>query len=232
MSSEEHLQELIAVCQRASAGLERRKALNRLLTQVQQLPGLIKSSHPDYLEALNRTWEWFSKNLDDFQPRPPSIEVALVRWINGYLYWRIQDLYRGDRYSLSIDVLSYGDEDLNPLDVLADTGFNTPTLTGLDGYIQQLQQQDTQRIGCLLERAIEQDTSGKLRNCHPKAHPHCHCLYLSQRLRLKDPPDKLAEVARDLNVNYQALVAHWKRKCMPMLQEIALSLGYQPDFEP
>ncbi|HAG84032.1 MAG TPA: hypothetical protein DCL61_23485, partial [Cyanobacteria bacterium UBA12227] len=64
--------------------------------QIQHLPGLARSSHPDYLHALNRTYQWISQNIQNFQPRPPSVQESLVTWINGYLYWRIRDLYAPD----------------------------------------------------------------------------------------------------------------------------------------
>lgn len=230
MNLDDQLKNLIAeVCQYPNPSLERQKALNRLLILVQHLPGLMKSSNPDYLDALNRTWEWFGKQIHTFQPRPPSLQVSLVKWINGYLYWRIQDLYKSDNSIYSLDAVNEGELESNLLDKLSERGFSTPIPSGLEGYIEQLQKQETQRIGLQLEQYIEQDTDQKLQKCHPKAHPNCNCLLLTHRLRLKDPPDKFADVTRDLNVNYQVLVAHWKRKCLPLLQEIALSLGYQPN---
>ena len=231
---EEELRKLIAeVCQHPSQSLERQKALNRLLVQIQHLPGLTKSSHPDYLDALNRTWEWLSQNIQNFKPRPPSLQVSLVKWINGYLYWRIQDLYAPDnRKYRSFDEPIGGEEaGQTYLDQLSETGFFTPLLSGIDGYIEQLQRQEQQRIGLQLEKYIESDPDGKLKNCHLKSNTQCNCLLLTQRLRLKEPPDKLVDLARELKVNYQTLVAHWKRNCLPLLQEIALSLGYERDIE-
>lgn len=232
---DEQLRELIAeVCKHPHQSPKKQKALNRLLILIQNLPGLAKSNHPEYLDALNRTWEWLGQNIHTFEPRPPSLQGSLVKWINGYLYWRIRDIHRpDDRAPFSFDEPIGGDETgLTYLEQLSDTGFGTPSLRGLDGYIEQLQRQEKQRIALELERYIESDQAGKLGNCYPKAHPNCNCLLLSQRLRLKDPPDKLVQLARELDVSYQTLVAHWKRKCLPLLQEIALSLGYEPDPEP
>ena len=235
MAIDEQLRQLIAeVCKYPPQSLARQKALNRLLIQIQSLPGLYKSKHPDYLHALNRSWEWVSKNIQNFKPRPPSIQVSLVRWINGYLYWRIKDLYApDDKPSRSFDEPLWDDEDgATYLDRLSESGFCTFSLSGIDAYIEQIQNQETQRIGLELEQYIESDPDGKLKNCHLKTQPECNCMLLIQRLRLKNPPDKLADIAREWNVNYQTLVAHWKRNCLPMLQEIALNLGYEPDIEP
>ncbi|MBW4681569.1 MAG: hypothetical protein KME19_15835 [Microcoleus vaginatus WJT46-NPBG5] len=232
---DEQLKKLIAeVCKYPEPSPEKQKALNRLIAHIQQLPGLSKSSHPDYLEALNRTWEWVSQNIHTFKPRPPSVQISLVKWINGYLYWRIQDLYIPDeRFSRSLNEISENNEaDFNPLEKLSETGFGTPSLSGIEGYIEQLQREEKQRIGLEIEKYIQQDPEGKLEKCHPKANFECNCRLLSKRLYLNEPPDKLSEIARELKINYQALVSHWKRKCLPLLQEIARNQGYQPSLEP
>lgn len=231
---DEQLRELIAeVCKYPSPSPEKQKALNRLLIQVQRLPGLAKSSHPDYLQALNRTWEWLSQNIQTFEPRPPSLEQSLVKWINGYLYWRIRDLYVPDKNTPSLDELVGGeDASKSYLEQLTSAGSSSPTLTGIDGYIEQLQQQESQRIGLKIEQYIENDPERKLSQCHPKVSPNCNCQVLSQRITLKSPPDKFSQLARELNINYQTLVQHWKRSCLPLLQTIAINLGYEPNQQP
>jgi|GEM_PF-5527791 len=50
-----------------------RTAMHKLLLEIQQLPGLKKSVHQDYPEALNRTFQWVSREIANFEPRPPSI---------------------------------------------------------------------------------------------------------------------------------------------------------------
>jgi hypothetical protein len=45
----------------------------------------------------------------------------------------------------------------------------------------------------------------------------------------KNPPDKLAVIARECQINYPTLVSHWKLKGIPLLQKIAIQLGYQPN---
>ena len=91
---EQHLRQLIGeVCQHPLNTPKRRKAMNRLLIEIQQLPGLAKSSHPDYLDALNRTLEWANRSIcDQFDWGEPEVQKRLVQWLNKYLYWRIKDL--------------------------------------------------------------------------------------------------------------------------------------------
>jgi len=203
-----------------------RSAINNLLLQIQQLPGLKKSAHQDYPEALNRTFQWVSREIANFEPRQSSVSQSLVNWINGYLGWRIQDLYSPDTYApISLDApLAVDAGETTRLELLPDF-----TLSGLDGMIENAQKETTQRIGLELEHYIEQDPEGKLRNSYPGSYPECNCQFLSQRRLLKDPPDKFQNLAEELNVKYTTLNSHWKRKCEPSLQEIARTLGYKQE---
>ncbi len=229
---DEQLRELIAeVLKHPPQSPERQKALNRLLIKLQQLPGLRRSSHLNYLEALNKTWEWVSNNIQKFSSRPPSVQVSLEKWINGYLYWRIKDLYTQDDPAIrSLDEIVGSDrEGSTYMDRLSEEGFNPATLVGIEAHIEKSQKQEKQRIGLELELYIEKDQARKLQNCYPRNHPQCNCRILSLKLILKDPIDSYAELARELNVNRQTLVSHWQRKCLPLLQGVARSRGYQPE---
>jgi len=206
-----------------------RTAMNKLLLQIQQLPGVKKSNHPNYPEALNRTFEWVSREIANFEPRSPSVSKSFVNWINGYLRWRIKDLYSPDQDApISLDApIAVDAGETTRLELLPDF-----TLSGLDGMIESAQKETTQRIGLKLELYIEQDPEGKLRNSYPRSNPECNCQFLSKRRLLKDPPDKFQDLAKELNVRYTTLNSHWKRKCEPSLQEIARTLGYKQEPKP
>ncbi len=212
---------------------KRRRALERLLIHLQKHPDIRGSSHPDYLDALDRTWEWLSLNIDQFTPTPDlPLETSLIRWINGHLYWRIKDLYLKrvkDPASLDRAMDSSGEIKTTLLEQLSDNGLSTPSLSGLDGYIEQLKQQHRQAIALELEHYIETDPQKKLRQCHPRKFPQCHCQYLCQRRLFKDPPDRFSMIARDVGINYQTLKTHWEKKCKPLLQDIAWELGYSSE---
>lgn len=232
---DERLKQLIeAVCQHPTGSVEWRKAMHRLLIELQRLPGLRKSSHPDYLQALNQTWEWIGRNIcRDFEPRSESIQQSLVHWINGYLYWRIKDLpFSEASNSISLDAPIGNEEGTPLLEQLSQTGFQSPTLSGLDGHIQRLQREQIQRLGLSLERYIQQDPERKLRNCYPRAYPNCNCQLLSQRRYLNDPPDTFQDIAEELDMPFRQLTNHWYGRCKPLLQAIAKDLGYRPDEEP
>ncbi|OCQ95496.1 hypothetical protein BCD67_09685 [Oscillatoriales cyanobacterium USR001] len=223
------------VCSYPAKSLERQKALNLLLVKLQHLPGLLKSSHPDYLEALNRTWEWFSQNIcQTFKPSGASFQESLCKWINGYLYWRIRDL-KSPQTDYSLDNSFKNSESLETyLDRLPDA--QAPKLSGLDNYLDRLRSEQLQEIVLQLEKYIEEDPERKLRNCYPRKHPNCNCQFLTQRLFLQNPADKMADIIRELqlkdpNVKDQTVRSHWNKKCKPLLQEIAVNLGYSPEIE-
>jgi len=247
MDEDDRLRHLIAdVCHYPDGTREWRKAMNRLLVVIQGFPEFRKytrSDSPDYfLDALNQTWEWLSRNLQSFEPRSPSIKTDLVKWINGYLYWRIRDLTThsaaGKSAQLSLD-RAIADPDMTEttwLDRISEQGrllgtpANPKVLSGLEVYVEQLQAESDQQVISHLAEYIEQDPDGKLRDCYPRKHPECNCQTLCQRLLFifKNPPDKLTDIARDCQINYQTLVSHWKLKGLPLLQQIATDFGYQP----
>ncbi|NET55226.1 MAG: helix-turn-helix transcriptional regulator [Symploca sp. SIO2E6] len=216
--------------------LDRRRAVNRLLIELERLPGRLQSSDPYYLEALDKTWEWVSKSICTFQQRPHlSLEESLVKWINGYLAWRIRDLYlkQNPQYTKEISL----DTPTNPsaensstlLEQLSETNLGPPTLTGLDGYLEANRTKIIQEIFARFEDYVEKDPEGILRNCYPRNCHQCHCQLLCQRLLFQETPVKVSQLARNLGVNHQTLRYHWKAKCLPLLQRILERLGYSQD---
>ena len=226
---DEQLKKLIdEVCCYPDPSLERQKALNRLLMAIQQLPGIYKSGHQDYLEALNQTWEWVSRKICEFEARSPSFQQSLVIWINGYLKWRIKDLYIPDsNYTISLDRLTRSDEgdETTLLNILPDRQSQTISLDLLDIKIAQIQEVERQCLGKRIWQYIEQDEEGKLTASHPRKNPECHCHLLAMRLLLEQPPHKIADIARELNISSQTLYSHWKKNCLPLLKEIGMNFG-------
>ncbi|MEM7556341.1 MAG: hypothetical protein AAF378_20015 [Cyanobacteria bacterium P01_A01_bin.84] len=225
---DEQLKQLIEVVRNYPEGShEWQKAMQRLLIQLQQLPGLLKSSHPEYPDALNRTWEWVSRNIGNtFEERSPSIQEDLEKWINGYLKWRIKDLtYQKTYQYISLDVPTCHDEARKPLvEHISQTGLTTPNLSGLDGYIENLQREKTQRLALAVEEYIQQDPQKRLKNCYPRKNPNCNCYLLSQRRFLKEPPDTFSEISRELNMKTEQVTNHWYGRCKPLLQKIVQDL--------
>lgn len=215
-------------CRYEIGSVARRKALNRLLRVIPQLNGLYRSSHQDYPEAYNRTLEWLCKNIDRYQRQSFSTEQSFVAWINGYLKWRVRDLYAPeDKYNALRVHLNSPDADsaIDPLENFPDPKFS---LTLLDLKIAQLQEAEQRHQGDTIRSYIEQDPDGQLTQCHPRQYPQCHCQILAMRLLLTEPPESIAEIARSFGINHQTLYSHWKQKCLPLLQQIARRFGSQP----
>lgn len=239
---EQRLQALIATVQSRSPGW--RKALNRLIAEIQQLPGLTRSPHPDYYEALDDTLLHLIDEIQSFVPQHPSIVQSLTAWINGKLRlkYRVRELYNpsGDRRprKLKTPQAQFRNRSRKvPLSLdkpLTTTGNETfgdrlaaPSLWEVREQLERdRRSQHHTCIGRQLQQYIEQDPEGKLKQCHPGNYPDCHTQVLSQRLLLKSPPDKLAQIARDLKINYHTLNWHWQYKALPLLRSIALDLGY------
>ena len=224
-------QQLAAVLAASAQSSARAKAMSDLLRTAMQLPGIKKVNHQDYLLALNQTWEWMSRNIDEFRSSTDRLEHDLVKWINGYLYWRIHDIYHSppnQKQHLSLDEEIFNNGETY-LDLLSETGFIDLNLNTLNEHIQLLQQQEHQKIASQIEAWIQSDPDKQLQTCYPRGQNHCHCQILSYRMIVNDPPDSLTDIAKDLNISYQTLVSHWKRRCLPLLQTQARKFGYEPD---
>lgn len=233
VNSQELIQLIEKVRSQPQGSPKRQKALSKLLLEVQKLPNLKSSDHPKYPDALNRTWEWFAKNIERFEYEPEEVEKQLTNWINGYLGWRIKDLYTpDDAYQPSADEpFPDNDDNRTRQDTISNEDALIPTLDGLEGYIENLQKQNIQRIGLEVELYLENDPDNRLKQCHPREKPDCNAQVLAQRIFLKEPPDKLKAIAREFDIKYQTLVSFWKRKGLPLVQEIATQFGYQPTGE-
>lgn len=227
---DEQLQKLIEeVCLYEEGTPQRQKALNKLLMIVQQLPGIKKDHHQDYLEALNQTWEWVCRSIDKFKVNPgDSLQNSLVKWINGYLKWRIKDLYVPDsKYpTISLDQAISNDEGskVTKLDILPDSQSENITLDLLDKKIAEIQKRSRHAWGERISRFIEQDENRMLKRCCTRVNPECNCQLLAKRLLLVKPSHKIADIAREFNVSNQTLYSHWKKKCLPLLREIGVIL--------
>ncbi|MEL7005729.1 MAG: hypothetical protein AAFN93_23825 [Bacteroidota bacterium] len=181
-----------------------------------------------------------TKSNQAFQPQSNmTVEKSLFIWFNYTLKYRIRDLYRTSdvkkadpRQALSLDyIIANESEQTTTLgDLMSDVNLMTPTLSGLDAYIEHLKQSNERRVVDELEKYIRNDPEDTLKNLHIKASKACNCKILSQKLLLQDPPVKFSDVSKELGANYQTLKSHWEMKCKPCLQKISHSLGYSPDF--
>lgn len=211
---DEQLRQLIlTICSQPRDSLQRRKSMERLLLKVQRLPKLSKSFHPDALEAVNKTWEWLDNNLHNFHPRSSPIRDSLVTWINGYLRYRIRDLYAAKP------------KNMVSLDIRECRQFYHPCFCSFDPYIEQLEAEENQSLARNIAQYINRDPDAILRKCYPKNRPDCNCQIIVQRLFLQQSPEKLSTIARQLNINTQTIHSFWRRTGFPKVRAIALEIA-------
>ncbi|MGB3514405.1 MAG: hypothetical protein WBA93_35375 [Microcoleaceae cyanobacterium] len=190
------------------------------------------------MEALDQTWEWVSNHICDFQQEPHLlIKESLENWINGYLKWRIRDLYinqaKQHHNELSLDTFmnNNSEKSLTLLEQMSDNSFNPPTLSGINSYIEKRRNQNIQEIFERFERYVEEDPENILQNCHPRQYPDCNCQFLCQKLVFQHPPEKFANISKELKIKYDTLRSFWKRKCLPLLQKKLEEFGYSREEE-
>ena len=206
---------ILGICSESLDSPQRLKLLNRLLRELQLLPKLSKVSHPYYLEALNKTWQWLDNHLHEFNPRRSPIQASLITWINGYLWYRIQDLYSSNNLKeLSLD-----------LKALERSGFYDDYVGGLEAEIERIDGENKQALARAIAQYIDRDPEKKLRNCHPRNRPDCNCQLIVQKLLLQESPEKMSTIARHLKINTQTIHSFWKRTGFSKVQAIARQIA-------
>jgi hypothetical protein len=241
VNTDEQLRELLQLLKDSQQGsTEQERFKNQLCKLIPDLPGSRKYREPDpkidFDGAVNEAYGGFFKTLLIFFREIDLDNIAddvlrtrVVKRFNKIIKLKILDQYRKlERqpftFSLDSPPKTKTGEKFDSEEMVDDT-----TETGIEVLIEREQAKNQQRIGRQLLQYIEDDSEGKLRNSYPSDKPDANCHILARRLLLKDPPDKLSVIARELNINYQTLNSHWKRAGLPLLKEIALEFGYQPE---
>lgn len=219
------------VCQYSSNSTQRRKALNKLLVEIQRFSKLGRSGSIYRLDAFNQTYEYVNRNLCvKFDLNQPNVENRFIQWFNKTFYWRLRDLEHPKSKSkikfISLDYTIEDNSNARLLDLLTKDGFNPPHRDCLDVYIEQIDKTNKEDLSNQVVNYLTEDPDRKLYSSHPRNYPQCNCQYIVEKHLLEKPSKKLSNIAKELKVNYQTLNSHWNRKCLPKLQEIAKELGY------
>lgn len=204
---------IFEICSESRDRSQRRRSIDRLLRELEPSPRLLKDRHPDYYEAVNKTWDWLDKHLHEFEPRRSPIKDSLINWVNGHLRYRILDLY-----ATKI-------QEMLSLDYLESTGSYIGCLGGLDAEIEQIERQEKAALALAIAQYIDRDPEQKLRNCHPRNRPDCNCQIIVQRLFLQESPEKMTAIARQLNIKTQTIHSFWKRTGFSKVQAIARQIA-------
>jgi hypothetical protein len=213
-----------------SSTLSRKKALTQLLIYIQRSPRLFRRSHQDYSYALNLTLTWVSENIQNFSPRSQSVSEDLMHWVNGYLRWRVQDLYSSgtqgpETIELDKPIMDREGNQTTRGDITADPSRGGMSI--LDQWIEEIQKDEQEHISQRIGEYIRNDPHEILKKCHPKKYPECNCQELVIRIHLHDPPETIRAIANQFDIDEQTLYSHWRKKCLALLQIIALRFDPQ-----
>lgn len=240
VNTDEQLRELLQLLKDSQQGSQEQERLkNQLCKLIPLLPGSRKYREPDpkidFDGALNEAYGGFFKTLPTFfrgidldNIADDVLRTRVVKRFNQIIQNKVCNQYRQLKrqpftWSLDAPTKTKTGEEFDAEGMADDT-----TEVGIEQLIEREQAKNQQRIGRQLWQYIEDDPEGKLRNSYPSDKPDANSQLLARRL-LKDPPDKLSVIARELNIKYQTLNSHWKRASLPLLKEIVLELGYQPE---
>jgi hypothetical protein len=247
VNTDEQLRELLQLLKDSQQGSQKQERFkNQLCKLIPDLPGSRKYREPDpkidFDGAVNEAYGGFFKTLPTFFREIDLDNIAddvlrtrVVKRFNKIIKLKILDQYRKLKrqpftFSLDAPNKSKKGEDFDSEGMADDS-----TEVGIEQLIEEEQAKNQQRIGLQLWQYIEDDPDGKLRNCYPDNKPEANCQVLARRLLLKNPPDSLSVIAKELDINYQTLNSHWNNrnrkdlKGLPLLKKIALEFGYQPE---
>ncbi|MEG3988302.1 hypothetical protein QUA13_14325 [Microcoleus sp. S28C3] len=254
VNTDEQLRQLLQLLKDSPEGSKEQERLkNQLCQLIPDLPGIRKHPYPniDLEEMMQEAYWGFIKTLSAFlrgidldNLAADVLRTRVVQRFNKTLKNKVYDQYR--RMQQQIFTISF-DAPItsNPGEKFeAQEPIDHTTKNGIEQLIEREQAENKQRIGRKLWQCIEDDPTGELRNSYPnekidkkkpnnpenrRPRPDANSHVLALRLLLQDPPDKLSEIARELNIDYQTLNSHWKRNGLALVKEIALKLGYQPE---
>jgi len=190
-----------------------RRALDRLLLEIPQLPGLAKCRHQDYEEVLDDTLIEVSNRISEFQLQQDSIIRSFVVWINYKLrlHYKVWELPSQGEQTRVI-----------PLD---------QQLIDKKDFVAYLDSPEPEaNIAQRLWEYINQDSEGKLRNCILQQYPHCNAQAVAKILYSRDSykangQANLTALAQHFNIPYKTFYSYWKKHCQPLLSEIAKKLS-------
>lgn len=203
----QQLQQLVAeACLYPAKSLLRRQKLNELVRVVMKSGKLWKENTPYYNDALQQTWLYFCRNLEQYNPASCSV----ITWLNNCLKWRLQDLR-------SLEVKQQARTVSSPM---LETEEKTNSIENLPA---------SPNIPLILEetyRWVKTDPDGELCSTHVRDRPEVTCQILI--LRRLPPETPWKTIALEFNLPPSTAANFYKRECLPRLRKFALKQGYLP----
>lgn len=208
---DQRLRQLVmAACGQPRGSLERQRALNQLIWQIQRSGKLLRGvGVPDYEDALQQTWLYCCRNLCEaltgnaYDPELASVTT----WLNAYLKRRFSDRQREvlqQQAERAFGQVGETGELLNPID-------NLPAPTNPPPILEEIQE--------WVEREGTQ-----LRRVHVRDRPDINCQVLI--LRRLPPETPWETLSQEFGVAIATLSNFYQRECFPRLLKFGQSQGY------
>ena len=208
---DQQLRQLVmAACSQPRGSLERQRALNQLIWQIQRSGKLLRGvGVPDYEDALQQTWLYCCRNLCEAitgNAYDPEI-ASVITWLNAYLKRRLSDRQREvlqQQAERALGQVTETGELLNPIDSLP-APTNPPPI--LEEVLEWVEREGIQ-----------------LRRVHVRDRPEINCQVLI--LRRLPPETPWETLSQEFGVAIATLSNFYQRECFPRLLKFGQSQGY------
>lgn len=186
---------------------ERQYYLTKIIRVI--APKLWRVNTPYYPEALQKTWEYFSRNI--CTTYDPSLAL-MTTWLNVFLRYRHLDL---------LTQAAQERKKLIPIDpqVAATEGTDSTVIKEVIsknyGSLKLLEQ---------VMHWVETDADGTLRQTHLTGRPDIDCQTI---ILLRLPPETpWKEIAARFNEKIPTLASFYQRQCLPRLRDLGRAEGW------
>ncbi|MFW5763187.1 MAG: sigma factor [Coleofasciculus sp.] len=202
---DQQLRQLVAqTCQYPRRSLQRRRCLDQLIRAIAQSGKLWRENTPDYEEALQLTWLYLCRNIENYDPA----RATVITWLDAYLKQRLKDLFRKRCQQLHHESQPPPDWE-NPTDPIENLPDTHPDIPPILAETRQW---------------AESDPEGELSNSHIRGRPDITCQVLI--LRRLPPETEWRKLEAELNCKVSTLATFYQRHCVPLLRKFGESQGY------
>jgi hypothetical protein len=198
-------------CQHPPKSRQRRQGLNKIIRLIKNSGKLWRENTPDYEDAEQKTWLYFSRNLCEADTAKQKYDPELssvTTWLNGYLKRRLQDCHietAKEKATRTAGGIPGSDETIDPVETLA----APPDIPPIEEDVRNW---------------VETDADGELRRTHIKNRPEVTAQLLI--LRRLPPESKWEDLSAEFGLGKSTLSEFYRRQCKPRLRKFGESQGY------
>ncbi|MEQ9356946.1 sigma-70 family RNA polymerase sigma factor [Coleofasciculus chthonoplastes] len=178
--------------------------MDQLIRAIAQSGKLWRENSPDYEEALQLTWLYLCRNIENYDPA----RATVTTWLDAYLKARLKDLRlkRWQEQHHQSQPHPNSENPTDPIDNLPDTHPDIPPIL-----------EDTRQWA-------ESDPDGGLSSTHIRGRPDITCQVLI--LRRLPPETEWIKLEAEFNCKVSTLATFYQRHCISFLRKFGESQGY------